>query len=169
MADVTAKVVDIIAPGGATLNYVGITGLTKKQVMPVTLIKKALERGCVVYEHKDDGTTVKLDLTNYKDDSTGGTAVPEGTIMPPDLEDLDEARKEAEEEARLEAAGEYWKQYYEELAEDDPEPVETMLELTGSVEVQATEEGGGEEDQSLEPASALSRKATTNTFKKAKK
>lgn len=164
MSDVTAKIVDIIAPGGATLNYQGITGLIKKQAMPVTLIKKALERGCVVYEHKDDGSTVKLDLTNYKDDSTGGTTVPEDTVMPPDLEDLDEARKEAEEEARLKEAGEYWKQYYEDLAKEDEETdlTESSLEISGSVDVQSTDEG----------MSLLSRKMTTTTStynKKSKK
>lgn len=166
MSDVTAKIVDIIAPGGATLNYQGITGLIKKQAMPVTLIKKALERGCVVYEHKDDGSTVKLDLTNYKDDSTGGTTVPEDTVMPPDLEDLDEARKEAEEEARLKEAGEYWKQYYKDLVKEDEDEEtdlsESSLEISGSVDVQSTDEG----------MSLLSRKMTTTTStynKKSKK
>jgi len=95
MAEPTAKFVRTLAPGGATLNYTGITGNSHKAVaMPLTLIKKALDRGVKVYElieeKDDDGNVtgyseVELTTENYAADN-GGKAVTAENNLVPDVE-----------------------------------------------------------------------------------
>ena len=48
------KFVKIIAPGGAVLNFVGVTGTTEKALIEVTAIAKLLNRGCEVFEIKEE-------------------------------------------------------------------------------------------------------------------
>ena len=47
------KFVKIIAPGGAVLNFVGVTGTTEKALLEITSIAKLLNRGCEVFEIKE--------------------------------------------------------------------------------------------------------------------
>lgn len=48
------KFVKIIAPGGATLNFVGVTGTTEKVLMEVSAVAKLCDRGCQVFEIKEE-------------------------------------------------------------------------------------------------------------------
>ena len=48
------KFVKIIAPGGAVLNFVGVTGTTEKVLMETAVIAKLLNRGCEVFEIKEE-------------------------------------------------------------------------------------------------------------------
>lgn len=48
------KFVKIIAPGGAVLNFVGVTGTTEKALMETAVIAKLLDRGCEVFEIKEE-------------------------------------------------------------------------------------------------------------------
>ena len=48
------KFVKIIAPGGATLNFVGVTGTTEKVLMKVSAVAKLCDRGCQVFEIKEE-------------------------------------------------------------------------------------------------------------------
>ena len=48
------KFVKIIAPGGAVLNFVGVTGTTEKALLEITSIAKLLNRGCEVFEIKEE-------------------------------------------------------------------------------------------------------------------
>lgn len=51
------KFVKIIAPGGATLNFVGVTGTTEKVLMEVSAVAKLCDRGCQVFEIKEEPAT----------------------------------------------------------------------------------------------------------------
>ena len=48
------KFVKIIAPGGAVLNFVGVAGTTEKVLMETAVIAKLLDRGCEVFEIKEE-------------------------------------------------------------------------------------------------------------------
>ena len=48
------KFVKIIAPGGATLNFVGVTGTTEKVLMEISAVAKLCDRGCQVFEIKEE-------------------------------------------------------------------------------------------------------------------
>lgn len=48
------KFVKIIAPGGATLNFVGVTGTTEKVLMEVSAVARLCDRGCQVFEIKEE-------------------------------------------------------------------------------------------------------------------
>lgn len=50
------KFVKIIAPGGATLNFVGVTGTTEKVLMEVSAVARLCDRGCQVFEIKEEAT-----------------------------------------------------------------------------------------------------------------
>ena len=50
------KFVKIIAPGGATLNFVGVTGTTEKVLMEVSAVAKLCDRGCQVFEIKEEAS-----------------------------------------------------------------------------------------------------------------
>lgn len=125
MAEITAKFVRTLAPGGATLNFTGITGNSHKAVaMPLTLIKKALDRGVKVYElienKDDDGNVtgydeVELTAENYDADN-GGKAVTASNNIVPDVEKEREDIHAAEKAERLAEKGLEIKARQEELA-----------------------------------------------------
>ena len=48
------KFVKIVAPGGATLNFVGVTGTTEKVLMEISGVARLLDRGCQVFEIKEE-------------------------------------------------------------------------------------------------------------------
>lgn len=48
------KFVKIVAPGGAVINFVGIAGTTEKVLVEEALIPKLLNRGCEVFEIKEE-------------------------------------------------------------------------------------------------------------------
>lgn len=129
MAD--AKIVDLYAPAGVQLNYRGVTGYTHAVVMPHTLILKAIERGCVVRELKDDGSFVELTKENYAS-SNGGSEVPEDAVIPQDEEDLD---LEYQKSVRKAYMDEVAKQLDEE-SNDPPKASDT--DLGGEVTVENT-------------------------------
>ena len=106
---ITAKYVRTLAPGGAALNFVGITG-NSHRYFPVstTLIEKALRRGVKVYElvetlDAENNVTatseIELTLENFESDN-GGKAVAEGVNIVPDIE-KETADKHAEEFAAI--------------------------------------------------------------------
>lgn len=57
------KFVKIIAPGGATLNFVGVTGTTEKVLMEISAVAKLCDRGCQVFEIKEEGKEPKVTYT----------------------------------------------------------------------------------------------------------
>lgn len=59
------KFVKIIAPGGAVLNFVGVTGTTEKALMEVSAITKLLNRGCEVFEIKEEEQEGKEPKVTY--------------------------------------------------------------------------------------------------------
>lgn len=48
------KFVKIVAPGGAVLNFVGVAGTTEKVLVEEALVNKLLDRGCEVFEIKEE-------------------------------------------------------------------------------------------------------------------
>lgn len=121
MAD--AKYVNIIAPGGVTLNYMGITGIIKDTPMENTLIKKAIERGCIVEEVKDDGTTIPLTLENCTTDN-GGKTVEDTVVYVKDEEEDDKEAFEQQRQDYLDSIGELYKEYFENKKEEESEETE---------------------------------------------
>ena len=59
------KFVKIIAPGGAVLNFVGVTGTTEKALLEITSIAKLLNRGCEVFEIKEEAQEGKDPKVTY--------------------------------------------------------------------------------------------------------
>ena len=59
------KFVKIIAPGGAVLNFVGVTGTTEKALLEITSIAKLLNRGCEVFEIKEETQEGKEPKVTY--------------------------------------------------------------------------------------------------------
>ena len=59
------KFVKIIAPGGAVLNFVGVTGTTEKALMETAVIAKLLDRGCEVFEIKEEAQEGKEPKVTY--------------------------------------------------------------------------------------------------------
>ena len=115
MAEITAKFVRTLAPGGATLNFTGNTGDSHRAVaMPLSLIEKALKRNIKVYELieiKDEETEEvtgykykELTLENYTEDN-GGKAVTESNNVVPDIEKEREETHAAEFAERLAEKG----------------------------------------------------------------
>ena len=92
MADeIKAKYVRMYAPGGAVINFCGVTGNTHfAYPVEVTVIKKALDRGILVFEElaepaEDGSLEVQLTLENYKA-SNGGKVVGNDVTVVPDIE-----------------------------------------------------------------------------------
>lgn len=121
MAD--AKVVDLYAPAGIQLNYRAVTGYSHAVIMPHSLILKAIERGCVVRELKDDGSFIELTKENYSS-SNGGTEVPEGATIPIDEEDIDL-------EAQKNKRNEYLEEVKKELNPEEEDPEESLEDDMG--------------------------------------
>lgn len=59
------KFVKIIAPGGAVLNFVGVAGTTEKALLEITSIAKLLNRGCEVFEIKEETQEGKEPKVTY--------------------------------------------------------------------------------------------------------
>lgn len=59
------KFVKIIAPGGAVLNFVGVTGTTEKALLEIASIAKLLNRGCEVFEIKEEAQEGKDPKVTY--------------------------------------------------------------------------------------------------------
>lgn len=59
------KFVKIIAPGGAVLNFVGVAGTTEKALMETAVIAKLLDRGCEVFEIKEEEQEGKEPKVTY--------------------------------------------------------------------------------------------------------
>lgn len=59
------KFVKIIAPGGAVLNFVGVAGTTEKALLEITSIAKLLNRGCEVFEIKEEAQEGKEPKVTY--------------------------------------------------------------------------------------------------------
>lgn len=59
------KFVKIIAPGGAVLNFVGVAGTTQKALMETAVIGKLLDRGCEVFEIKEEEQEGKEPKVTY--------------------------------------------------------------------------------------------------------
>lgn len=176
MAD--AKYVNIIAPGGVTLNYMGITGIIRNTPMELSLIKKSIERGCIVEEVKEDGTTVELTLENYEGDN-GGKEVTEDVIYVKDEEADDQEAFEQQREDYLTGIGELYKEYFENKKEEESEDEEDPSTVGDSSE---GEGGLGSAPPTLgsaapsmasvkETVTPISQhiETTTNTFKRSKK
>ena len=140
MADINAKFVRILAPGGVTLNFTGITGNSHKAAaMPVTLIKKALDRGAKVYElieEKDkEGNVIgysEVELTeeNYTANN-GGKEVTATNNVVPDIEKERIETHAAEFQERLEQKGLEIKERQEALAAAVLGTAEATIEAGG--------------------------------------
>lgn len=165
MAEIAAKFVRTLAPGGATLNYTGITGNSHKAVaMPLSLIKKGLERGVKFYElieeKDDDGNVtgyseVELTLENYDSDN-GGKAVEATNNVVPDVEEERKTIHDQEYADRLAEKGLEIKKRQEALAAsvlgEDSEDSDQIIDggdedstTTGGSGTQ-TIDGGDEDD-----------------------
>ena len=158
MADINAKFVRILAPGGVTLNFTGITGNSHKAAaMPVTLIKKALDRGAKVYElieekDKDGNVTgyseVELTEENYTADNGGKVVEPTHNVVP----DIEKERIEthaAEFQERLEQKGLEIKERQEALAAEVLGTAEATVEAGGD-SMQEEEENGSDDNTTTE-------------------
>ena len=62
---ITAKMVRVVAPGGAMINFQGQTGTNRLAAISVENIKKLLIEKAIVEEFKSDGTVVRLNLDTY--------------------------------------------------------------------------------------------------------
>ena len=106
MADIQAKMVRTLSPAGVSIGYQAYCGDSHwPQACPITLIKKMIDRGVLVYEQipatKDtDATELLLTLENYDQDN-GGEEVPEDANIIPDLELEVETRHAAERQEWL--------------------------------------------------------------------
>lgn len=116
----TNKCVKLYVPAGVSLNYYVPQGTTLETVLPTTLIKKALVRGCTVEEIKEDGTTVPLTEENFESDN-GGKEVPEDATVVTDIEEIDRLEAQEADKEYLAEIGEMYKKYYEELAAEGEE------------------------------------------------
>ena len=163
MAD--AKYVNIIAPSGVTLNYMGITGIIKDTPMENTLIKKAIERGCIVEEVKDDGTTIPLTLENCTTDN-GGKTVEDTVVYVKDEEEDDKEAFEQQREDYLDSIGELYKEYFENKKEEEAEETEEVVQEKVAVAPMMAKEVVKE---TVTPISQHIETTTTNTFKRTKK
>lgn len=164
MAD--AKYVNIIAPGGVTLNYMGITGIIRNTPMELSLIKKAIERGCIVEEVKEDGTTVELTLENYEGDN-GGKEVTEDVIYVKDEEADDQEAFEQQREDYLTGIGELYKEYFENKKEEESEDEGRLGSVPPTLGSAAPSMASVKE--TVTPISQHIETTTTNTFKRSKK
>lgn len=106
MADIQAKMVRTLSPAGVSIGYQAYCGDSHwPQACPITLIKKMIDRGVLVYEQipateDTDATELLLTLENYDQDN-GGAEVPEDANIIPDLELEVETRHAAERQEWL--------------------------------------------------------------------
>ena len=114
---ITAKMVRVVAPGGAMINFQGQTGTNRLAAISVENIKKLLKEKAIVEEFKSDGTVVRLDLDNYNQDN-GGIEVDESVTIAPDLDKEAADRKEAVMKDKLKEIGAKYKEYFDKVAAD---------------------------------------------------
>ena len=114
---ITAKMVRVVAPGGAMVNFQGQTGTNRLAAISVENIKKLLIEKAIVEEFKSDGTVVRLDLDNYNQDN-GGIEVDESVTIAPDLDKEAADRKEAVMKDKLKEIGAKYKEYFDKVAAD---------------------------------------------------
>lgn len=114
---ITAKMVRVVAPGGAMINFQGQTGTNRLAAISVENIKKLLNEKAIVEEFKSDGTVVRLDLDNYNQDN-GGIEVDESVTIAPDLDKEAADRKEAVMKDKLKEIGVKYKEYFDKVAAD---------------------------------------------------
>ena len=112
---ITAKMVRVVAPGGAMINFQGQTGTNRLAAISVENIKKLLKEKAIVEEFKSDGTVVRLDLDNYNQDN-GGIEVDESVTIAPDLDKEAADRKEAVMKDKLKEIGAKYKEYFDKVA-----------------------------------------------------
>lgn len=124
MAAPKYKYVRFVGPGGATLNFVGMTGNSHYAYpVAVTLVKKALERGILCFEllkpASDSDTEDKykqLTLENYAADN-GGKVVDETAVtVIPDIEDQRADMYATLKKEKEEAVGKEFKAYFDKVA-----------------------------------------------------
>ena len=114
---ITAKMVRVVAPGGAMINFQGQTGTNRLAAISVENIKKLLIEKAIVEEFKSDGTVVRLNLDNYNQDN-GGIEVDESVTIAPDLDKEAADRKEAVMKDKLKEIGAKYKEYFDKVAAD---------------------------------------------------
>lgn len=119
---VEAKYVRMYAPGGAALNFMGVTGNSHfAYPVSITMIKKALERGILVFEElaepaEDGSLEVQLTLENYEANN-GGKEVKDAVVVPDIEKQVMEAAAAVSEE-RLAAQGLEIKAKQEKIVEE---------------------------------------------------
>lgn len=130
---ITAKMVRVVAPGGAMINFQGQTGTNRLAAISVENIKKLLIEKAIVEEFKSDGTVVRLDLDNYNQDN-GGIEVDESVTIAPDLDKEAADRKEAIMKDKLKEIGAKYKEYFDKVAADSkPSAEEAKVEENPAV------------------------------------
>lgn len=130
---ITAKMVRVVAPGGAMINFQGQTGTNRLAAISVENIKKLLIEKAIVEEFKSDGTVVRLDLDNYNQDN-GGIEVDESVTIAPDLDKEAADRKEAVMKDKLKEIGAKYKEYFDKVAADSkPSAEEAKVEENPAV------------------------------------
>ena len=130
---ITAKMVRVVAPGGAMINFQGQTGTNRLAAISVENIKKLLIEKAIVEEFKSDGTVVRLDLDNYNQDN-GGIEVDESVTIAPDLDKEAADRKEAVMQDKLKEIGVKYKEYFDKVAADSkPSEKEAKVEENPAV------------------------------------
>lgn len=130
---ITAKMVRVVAPGGAMVNFQGQTGTNRLAAISVENIKKLLIEKAIVEEFKSDGTVVRLDLDNYNQDN-GGIEVDESVTIAPDLDKEAADRKEAVMKDKLKEIGAKYKEYFDKVAADSkPSAEEAKVEENPAV------------------------------------
>ena len=130
---ITAKMVRVVAPGGAMINFQGQTGTNRLAAISVANIKKLLIEKAIVEEFKSDGTVVRLNLDNYNQDN-GGIKVDESVTIAPDLDKEAADRKEAVMKDKLKEIGVKYKEYFDKVAADSkPSAEEAKVEENPAV------------------------------------
>lgn len=98
-----AKWVRFSAPAGVTCNYMCVTGNHNATVISFELIKKLLDRGCLVEELKTDGTYITLTDKNYNVAQTGAKAVDASAQFASNIEAEHDSKIQKKFDDRLEA------------------------------------------------------------------
>ena len=130
---ITAKMVRVVAPGGAMINFQGQTGTNRLAAISVANIKQLLIENALVEEFKSDGTVVRLNLDNYTQDN-GGIEVDESVTIAPDLDKEAADRKEAVMKDKLKEIGVKYKEYFDKVAADSkPSAEEAKVEENPAV------------------------------------
>lgn len=165
MAAPKYKYVRFVGPGGATLNFVGMTGNSHYAYpVAVTLVKKALERGILCFEllkpASDSDTEDKykqLTLENYAADN-GGKVVDETAVtVIPDIEDQRADMYATLKKEKEEAVGKEFKAYF------DKDAAEIAAAAGSSSSSSSSTSGTGSSTESSGTSSSEGTGSTTTT------